>query len=75
MNFFSNPYLLGAIALTIVLQMLLIYVAPLRNFFDISILGLTDLLICLGFSMLVFVWVELEKLFQRYVLTRHKINS
>lgn len=70
MNFFSNPYLLMAIALTTVLQMLLIYVAPLRNFFNTSVLSLTDLLICLGFSMLVFVWVEMEKLCHRYFLAR-----
>jgi P-type Ca2+ transporter type 2C len=70
MNFFSNPCLLGAIALTTVLQLLLIYVPPLRHFFDTSILSFTDLLICLGFSMLMFVWVELEKLCQRYFLSR-----
>ena len=72
MNFFSNPYLLAAIALTTVLQILLIYVAPLRNFFNTSILSVTDLLICFGFSMLVFVWVEMEKLCQGYFLTRSK---
>ena len=72
MNFFSNPYLLGAIALTTILQILLIYVTPLRNFFDTSILSLTDLLICLGFSMLVFVWVEMEKLVKRYFVTRQR---
>ena len=72
MNFFSNPYLLAAIALTTVLQLLLIYIAPLRNFFNISILSATDLLICLGFSMLVFVWVELEKLLQRYFFAWRK---
>ncbi|MEL7074745.1 MAG: cation-translocating P-type ATPase [Cyanobacteria bacterium J06648_1] len=72
MNFFSNPYLLGAIALTTVLQILLIYVEPLRNFFNTSILSVTDLLICLGFSLLVFVWVEMEKLFQRLFFARRK---
>ena len=72
MNFFSNPYLLGAIALTTVPQILLIYVAPLRNFFETSLLSFTDLSICLGFSLLVFVWVEIEKLCQRYFLARHK---
>ena len=70
MNFFSNPYLLGAIALTTALQICLIYIAPLRNFFDTNILSFTDLLICFGFSLLVFVWVELEKLWQRYVAQR-----
>ena len=72
MNFFSNPYLLAAIALTTVLQILLIYVAPLRNFFEISSLSFTDLSICLGFSLLVFVWVELEKLCQRYFFASRK---
>ncbi|MEM8830999.1 MAG: cation-translocating P-type ATPase [Cyanobacteria bacterium P01_G01_bin.19] len=72
MNFFSNPYLLAAIALTTILQILLIYVAPLRNFFDTNILSVTDLLVCLGFSLLVFVWVEMEKLCQRYFYTRYE---
>lgn len=72
MNFFSNPYLLAAIALTTALQISLIYVAPLRNFFNTNLLSLTDLAICLGFSMLVFVWVEMEKLFQRYFLTKQQ---
>ena len=72
MNFFSNPYLLAAIALTTVLQILLIYVAPLRNFFETSILSFTDLSICLGFSLLVFVWVEMEKLCQRYFFAWRK---
>jgi len=65
-NFFSNLYLLAAIALTTVLQVLLVYVAPLRNFFDTSILSLTDFAICFGCSMLVFAWVEMEKLVKRY---------
>ncbi len=72
MNFFSNPYLLAAIALTTALQISLIYIAPLRNFFNTNILSITDLLICFGFSMLVFVWVELEKLFQRYFFRSRK---
>ncbi|MEN9871488.1 MAG: hypothetical protein RLZZ171_2480 [Cyanobacteriota bacterium] len=75
MNFFSNPYLLGAIALTTVLQMLLIYVAPLRNFFGTTVLSLTDILICLGFSMLVFVWVEMEKLYYRHFSARRSRPS
>ena len=70
MNFFSNPYLLAAIALTTILQLSIIYVAPLRNFFDTHILSLTDLAICFGFSLLVFVWVEMEKLFKRYFFNK-----
>ena len=71
MNPFSNPYVLGAVTLTTVLQLLLIYVEPLRNFFDTHLLSPTELAICFGFSMLMFVWIELEKLFQRWFLKRH----
>ena len=67
MNLFSNPYVLGAVTLTTTLQLLLIYVAPLRNFFDTHLLSPTELAICLGFSMLMFVWIELEKLVKRWL--------
>ena len=70
MNPFSNPYVLGAVTLTTVLQLLLIYVEPLRNFFDTHLLSPTELAICFGFSMLMFVWIEMEKLFQRWFLKR-----
>ena len=70
MNPFSNPYVLSAVTLTTTLQLLLIYVAPLRNFFDTHLLSLTELAICLGFSMLMFVWIELEKLFHRWFQKR-----
>jgi Ca2+-transporting ATPase len=63
MNPFSNIYLLGAVILTIVLQLMLIYVPFLRNFFDTDILTIKQLIICLAFSSLMFIWVELEKLF------------
>ncbi|MDJ0532218.1 MAG: cation-translocating P-type ATPase [Xenococcaceae cyanobacterium MO_207.B15] len=63
LNPVSNPYLLASVVVTVVLQLLLIYVPALRSFFDTEILTLQQLLICLGFSSLIFVWVELEKLF------------
>lgn len=63
MNPFSNPYLLAAVTVTIILQLMLIYVEPLRNFFDTDFLTGRQLLICLGFSSLMFIWVEMEKLF------------
>lgn len=65
-NFFGNPYLLIAVVVTSILQLLLIYVAPLRNFFDTHILSLEQLLICIGASCGLFVWVELEKLVIRW---------
>jgi Ca2+-transporting ATPase len=65
-NPFSNPYVLGAVTLTTLLQLLLIYVEPLRNFFNTHWLSPTELAICFGFSMLMFVWIELEKLVYRW---------
>lgn len=45
---------------------MLIYVTPLRNFFNTNLLSLPELAISVGFSALVFVWIELEKLFIKY---------
>ncbi|MEO1208337.1 MAG: cation-translocating P-type ATPase [Cyanobacteria bacterium J06638_20] len=66
LNPLSNPYVLAAVTLTTLLQLALIYVEPLRNFFGTELLSSTELLICIGFSILMFVWVELEKLFMRF---------
>ena len=46
---------------------MLVYVPPLEAFFGTHIISLPDLGICLGFSALMFVWVELEKLFFRII--------
>lgn len=70
LNPFSNPYLLASVVVTTILQLMLIYLSPLRHFFGTQPLTGQQLLICLGFSALVFVWVELEKLFIRLVLKR-----
>lgn len=67
LNPFSNPYLLLSVVVTTLLQLMLIYVPPLRSFFGTEILTGQQLLICFGFSLLMFVWVELEKLFLRLV--------
>ena len=68
LNPFSNPYVLAAVSLTTILQLMLIYVAPLRSFFNTHLLSLPELAISVGFSALVFVWIELEKLFIKYFL-------
>lgn len=70
MNPLSNPYVLGAVTLTTVLQLLLIYVGPLSVFFGTHPLSLNELLICVGFSLLMFVWIELEKLCIRWFFNR-----
>jgi P-type Ca2+ transporter type 2C len=66
----TNPYLWGAVTLTTILQLMLIYVPPLRNFFGTHWLSGTELLICVGFSSLMFVWIELEKIFIRIYRSR-----
>lgn len=66
LNPFTNIYVWAAVILTTLLQLMLIYVPPLRAFFGTHVLSLQELLICLGFSMLMFVWIELEKLFIRW---------
>ncbi|MFM7428124.1 MAG: cation transporting ATPase C-terminal domain-containing protein, partial [Elainella sp.] len=71
-NPFANPYVLAAVSVTSVLQILLIYVEPLRNFFNTHYLSGLELLICVGFSSLIFVWIELEKLFIRWFMTEKK---
>jgi P-type Ca2+ transporter type 2C len=65
LNAFSNPYVLGSVVLTTILQLALIYVEPLRNFFGTHYLSFNELMVCFGFSALMFVWIEMEKLFLR----------
>jgi P-type Ca2+ transporter type 2C len=62
MNPFSNPWVPAAVGLTTLLQLALIYVPALRGFFNTHYLSPQELLICIGFSSLMFVWIELEKL-------------
>ena len=67
LNPFSNPFLLGAVSVTTFLQLLLVYVPPLQQFFGTYYLSPLELAICFGFSALMFVWIEGEKLFVRLV--------
>ncbi|GAX35718.1 cation-translocating P-type ATPase [Nodularia sp. NIES-3585] len=67
MNPFSNMFVLGAVVVTTILQLMLIYVPPLRAFFGTHWLPPAELAICCGFSALMFVWIELEKLFFRLI--------
>ena len=67
MSQFSNPYVLLAVVGTTLLQLLLIYLPPLRNFFGTQLLSFSELAVCVGFSSLLFVWIELEKVLIRAV--------
>jgi len=61
----SNRALLGAVALTFVLQLAVVYLPILQEFFSTRPLPLIDLLIALVLSSVIFWAVELEKWTQR----------
>jgi P-type Ca2+ transporter type 2C len=65
-NFFTNPYLLWAVSVTTLLQLALVYFPPFQSFFGTHPLDIMELGICIGFSMLMLVWIEGEKLFLRW---------
>jgi Ca2+-transporting ATPase len=58
----SNPWIWWAVGLMTLAQVAIVYLPPLREFFKVYYLTPQELLICVAFSSLVFVWVELEKL-------------
>ncbi|MGQ9866729.1 MAG: cation-translocating P-type ATPase [Pseudanabaenaceae cyanobacterium] len=60
-NLVSNPALLGAVTLTTVLQLLLLYVPPLQRFFGTAPLSPVELAVCFGFSGGLLLWLEGEK--------------
>jgi Ca2+-transporting ATPase len=60
-GFLSNRALVGAVALTTLLQMAVIYVPFLQNWFNTQALPLPDLLLCIALSTVLFIAVELQK--------------
>jgi Ca2+-transporting ATPase len=58
---FSNPTLVGAVVLTTILQLAVIYVPFLQGWFYTQALPLPDLLICVALSTTLFLAVELQK--------------
>jgi Ca2+-transporting ATPase len=65
-NPFSNPWLLWAVILTTGLQLLLLYVPVLAKFFGTVPLRAADLLVCVGVSLILFVYLELEKILRQW---------
>jgi Ca2+-transporting ATPase len=61
---FSNPWMIWAVVITSGLQLLLLYVPALSRFFGTMPLSGHDLLICVGFSLLFFLYLELEKIWR-----------
>jgi P-type Ca2+ transporter type 2C len=72
LNPFTNLYVWGAVIFTTLLQLMLVYVPPLRAFFGTHWISPFELSVCLGFSALMFVWIELEKLFVRWYKHRNR---
>lgn len=62
---FSNRPLVGAVLLTVILQLLVIYLPVLNPIFHTEPLSLSELLLCLLLSMVVLVAVEVEKWLRR----------
>ncbi|MCS6818774.1 MAG: cation-translocating P-type ATPase [Chitinophagales bacterium] len=63
-GFHSNIQLLGAVLLTVVLQIIVIYWPPANKIFRTQPLSTTEFLICVGVAVIVFHAVEFEKLFR-----------
>jgi P-type Ca2+ transporter type 2C len=61
----SNMPLLGAVVLTIVLQLLTVYWPPAHAIFKTETLSAGEVALCLALSAVVFVAVEIEKLLVR----------
>jgi Ca2+-transporting ATPase len=64
---FSNRALIGAVALTIALQLAVIYVPFLQSLFSTVALPLSDLVICFALSILIFLVVEVQKWVSRRI--------
>jgi Ca2+-transporting ATPase len=58
---FSNPTLLVMAVLTFALQLVALYVPFFEDFFQITPLTVTQLGICIGLGVLVFVLIEIQK--------------
>jgi Ca2+-transporting ATPase len=58
---FSNRLMVGAVLLTFVLQLAIIYIPPFQGVFSTESLTIEQLLICLGASAIVFVILEMYK--------------
>jgi len=71
---FSNHALIGSIALTLGLQLGVVYWQPLQNVFKTTALSPGELLACLALSTVVFWAVEIQKLFFRWRETPQRVR-
>ncbi|MFZ1396797.1 MAG: cation-translocating P-type ATPase [Candidatus Promineifilaceae bacterium] len=61
----TNPVLLGLVAVTAVLQLIVIYTPALDQFFQVTPLSAGELLLCVGLGVGVLLLIELEKVWLR----------
>ena len=73
-NPFSNPWLLWAVVFTSGLQLLLLYVPWLSRFFGTEPLAFADLMVCVGVSLLFFIYLEAEKVLRQW-FGRRRANT
>jgi P-type Ca2+ transporter type 2C len=71
----SNKTLLGAVALTFVLQLLAIYAPFFQGFLDTKALPVADLAIAIALSTIIFWAVEIEKWLARRKYSRQGIDA
>lgn len=65
LGLWSNPILLGLVAITIILQLIVLYVPFLDQFFQITPLRAGDLLLCVGLGIGILLLIEIEKVWLR----------
>ena len=68
LGLFSNLYLLGAVALTVLLQLAVIYLPFLNTIFKTAPLSMQELMVCFALPIIVFIAVEIEKAIVRRTL-------
>ena len=73
-NPYSNPWLLWAVVFTSGLQLLLLYVPWLSRFFGTEPLAFADLMVCVGVSLLFFIYLEAEKVLRQW-FGRRRANT
>jgi Ca2+-transporting ATPase len=71
-GFWSNPYLAAAVGASVLLQMAVVYAAPLQAIFETVPLSGRDLAVCVVASTAAFWALEAEKLLLRL---RYKTKS
>ncbi|MBI2105604.1 HAD-IC family P-type ATPase [Candidatus Woesearchaeota archaeon] len=63
-NLFSNRYLLGAVLLTVILQIVIIY-TPINSIFEFTPLGIKDWILITSASSTGFIFFEVKKLIKK----------